>query len=43
MGFWQSIYPTCIGATKALGYDSDRLVGLASIFVAIGSIFSTYV
>ena len=40
LGFWQSIYPTCIGATKALGSDSDRLTGLTSICIGIGEILS---
>ena len=40
MGFWQSIFPTCVGATKALGNDSDRLVGLAAICCGVGEILS---
>ena len=40
LGFWQSIYPTCIGATKALGADSDRLTGLTSICIGIGELLS---
>ena len=38
MGFWQTIYPTCVGATKLLGADADRLVGLASIFICVGEL-----
>ena len=35
-GFWQTIFPTCIGATKLLGEDADHLVGLASICTCLG-------
>ena len=38
MGLWQTIFPTCIGATKLLGPDANHLVGLASICICIGEL-----
>ena len=36
--FFSGVYSTCVGATKALGSDSDRLVGLTGIFIGVGEI-----
>ena len=39
--FFGSIYPTCVGANKQLGFDSIRLIGLSSIFLGIGELLGT--
>ena len=43
LAYWQSVYPTCIGATKYLGVDSNRLVGLCSIFTGLGDILASLI
>jgi len=36
--FFTSIYPTCIGANKDLGFDSIKFIGLSAFFVTIGEL-----
>ena len=43
LGYWQTVYPTCIGATKHLGVDSNRLVGLCSIFTGLGDMSASLI
>lgn len=37
--FFTGVYTTCVGATKAFGNESDRLVGLTGIMIGVGEIF----
>ena len=43
MAFFSTIYPTCIGSSTALGYDSVHLIGLSAVFLGIGEIIGTSV
>ena len=38
LAFFQMIFPTCVGNTKALGADSDKLTGLVVCFIGVGEI-----
>ena len=42
MGLWQTIFPTCIGATKLLGPDANHLVGLVGFCVCIGELVQAF-
>jgi hypothetical protein len=35
------IFPTCVGNTKALGADSDKLTGLIVCFIGVGEIIGS--